>query len=253
MSTETVAFRIAKEEHTLFSREADELGVSPNDYIKQIVEQRKNKIIQIANTDSALMLARLEGKIEVLTSQNEKLQRDLSAASEKSGLNGVESKNQSVKSQIDEALAKKEAEYELKNLQQQITDLTEDRDELEKERNELKAIVDETSKTDRLMERGAQLLEVAGRVAPKPVERIMNGLAGLLGGGGEMGGLEGSSLSEEQTLALSAGTAIMQDIQPNVRTQVVDLLKYMATTPGAINQFVRSKGFQAWFQSTTQP
>lgn len=248
MSTKQLNAHVPADDHEAVLREAQDKGVSPHEYIKNIILQRHEKTIQLANGDASLVQSRLEGKIEALREQLEKTQRELASANEKSGLGSIERKNGSIEKQIEEALLKKEQEFELKGLREKVTELESELEETEKERDEYKAQVDADNRTAKLIERGSQALEIVGRIAPKPVERIMNGLAGLLGAG-ETGGMGSLEMDEETQQALVAGQAIMRDVPPEHRAAVVDVLRFIVAVPSGLSLIQRSKPYQTWAQS----
>ena len=244
MSKLVLSFRVNPDLFTLLAEEASAAGVnSPNDYVRQLVEQRHNKAFQIGDSNSIAAIAKLEGKVENLNEQLEKAQKQAFAFNEKASLNGIELQNGSVQEQIQEALDKQAAAHKLEGLEATVEDLEHELETVGKERDEYKALVDSDARTAKLIERGSQALEVVGRIAPKPIERIMNGLAGLLGGGGDLGGL-----SEEQTTALTAGNAIFQDFSPEDRPYVIEILRYLSRQPKAMVQLVKSKPFVGWLQ-----
>ncbi len=252
MTTMQITAHIPQEEGVKIDEEAQALGTSRTDYIKQLVLQRHGKTVQIANADAEKIQARMEGKIEILSDQNAQLQRDLASANEGKGLNGIEVDKKSTKRQIDEALEAYKAESELKGLREKVEQLQTDLDVAEDERDDYKAKADDNARTAMWIEKGGQALEVVGRIAPKPVEKIMNGLAGLLGSG-EGSGLNGTDLSDEDQIALNAGRTVMQAIGEEHRTAVIELIQWMAAAPNVIGQIRNGKGFQKWYSQQQTP
>jgi hypothetical protein len=235
MGSLLVQFRLSGEELDTVSDRAKEHGFgSPIEFIRKMVTQLGDTVIEISNSDQ--LRSRYEGQVEILKDQVRELTDRLSAQSEKSGLNGVETKNMSYQARLKEELDKFKAEMDLKNLQKELDAAIKERAEYESGLKELEQQVAEmeaekNSRTNELISAGMQML-ASGK-----------GLQGLFGGGGstQMGALPINS--EEHAL----GSSIYQDFpEENKREALKDVIRFFRDKPKMFDSFIVTKPFQAY-------
>lgn len=236
-SSASLAIRVPLSEKEEFLAEATEHGTLPTPYLTEIFRQRHSKTLTIQPNDEKL-IARLEGKIEMLNEQNDKLIQQVGEARKSEGLGSIEGKQKSAEKMADERVDKKIAAWEAARFKEEHEKLKADKAALEAERDELKGNV---MAHDRYM----MIADIGGKfLASNPAlnERVGSTLSGFLGGG--QAGLSGPALTDEQQIALTVGETIMTDLAP-IRPQILAFLDVLTTEPGLIKIVQGNKNFQA--------